>query len=86
MNHQVALGRFLDYGYVPMDDGIVERLHVRTALSGLDLAAQLDLPAVRHCTTLHSDRTETSPETRLEIFVCSRYAVFRNRISAKSFD
>ncbi len=32
-NHQVALGRFLDYGYVPMDNGIVERLHVRTALT-----------------------------------------------------
>lgn len=32
-NHQVALGRFLDYGYVPIDNGIVERLHVRTALT-----------------------------------------------------
>lgn len=32
-NHQVALGRFLDYGYVPMDNGIVERLHVRTAMT-----------------------------------------------------
>jgi len=32
-NHQVALGRFLDFGYVPMDNGIVERLHVRTALT-----------------------------------------------------
>ena len=32
-NHQVALGRFLDYGYVPLDNGIVERLHVRTALT-----------------------------------------------------
>jgi transposase len=32
-NHQVALGRFLDYGYVPMDNGIVERLHVRAALT-----------------------------------------------------
>ncbi len=32
-NHQVALGRFLDYGYVPMDNGIVERLHIRTALT-----------------------------------------------------
>lgn len=32
-NHQVALGRFLDYGYVPPDNGIVERLHVRTALT-----------------------------------------------------
>jgi len=32
-NHQVALGRFLDHGDVPMDNGIVERLHVRTALT-----------------------------------------------------
>ena len=32
-NHHVALARFLDYGYVPMDNGIVERLHVRTALT-----------------------------------------------------
>lgn len=32
-NHQLALARFLDYGYVPMDNGIVERLHVRTAMT-----------------------------------------------------
>jgi transposase len=32
-NHQIALARFLDYGYVPMDNGIVERLHVRTAMT-----------------------------------------------------
>lgn len=32
-NHHVALARFLDYGYVPMDNGIVERLHVRTAMT-----------------------------------------------------
>jgi len=32
-NHHVALGRFLEYGYVPMDNGIVERLHVRAALT-----------------------------------------------------
>ncbi|HEX5449025.1 MAG TPA: IS66 family transposase [Gaiellaceae bacterium] len=32
-NHQAALGRFLELGYVPMDNGIVERLHVRTALT-----------------------------------------------------
>jgi hypothetical protein len=32
-NHHVALGRFLEYGFVPMDNGIVERLHVRTALT-----------------------------------------------------
>ncbi|NJO32613.1 MAG: IS66 family transposase [Rhodospirillales bacterium] len=32
-NHQVALARFLDFGYVPLDNGIVERLHVRTALT-----------------------------------------------------
>jgi transposase len=32
-NHQVALARFLDYGFLPLDNGIVERLHVRTALT-----------------------------------------------------
>ena len=32
-NHRVALARFLDYGYLPLDNGIVERLHVRAALT-----------------------------------------------------
>ena len=32
-NHQTALARFLEYGYLPLDNGIVERLHVRTALT-----------------------------------------------------
>lgn len=32
-NHQTALGRFLEYGVVPLDNGIVERLHVRAALT-----------------------------------------------------
>ena len=32
-NHQVALGRFLEYGFLPLDNGIVERLHVRAALT-----------------------------------------------------
>jgi hypothetical protein len=32
-NHQIALARFLEYGYLPLDNGIVERLHVRTALT-----------------------------------------------------
>ena len=32
-NHQIALARFLGYGYQPLDNGIVERLHVRTALT-----------------------------------------------------
>lgn len=32
-NHKVALGRFLEYGFVPLDNGIVERLHVRAALT-----------------------------------------------------
>ena len=32
-NQQVALARFLEYGYVPMDNGPVERLHVRAALT-----------------------------------------------------
>lgn len=33
LNHRVALGRFLEYGFVPLDNGIVERLHVRAALT-----------------------------------------------------
>lgn len=33
MNHQEALRRFLDDGVIPIDNGIVERLHVRTALT-----------------------------------------------------
>lgn len=33
LNHQLALRRFLDGGVVPIDNGIVERLHVRTALT-----------------------------------------------------
>lgn len=32
-NHKVALQRFLDDGVIPIDNGIVERLHVRTALT-----------------------------------------------------
>ncbi len=32
-NHRVALGRFLEDGAIPMDNGIVERLHVRAALT-----------------------------------------------------
>lgn len=32
-NHQVALQRFLEDGAIPPDNGIVERLHVRTALT-----------------------------------------------------
>ncbi len=32
-NHRAALGRFLEYGYLPLDNGIVERLHVRVALT-----------------------------------------------------
>jgi transposase len=32
-NHRVALGRFLDDGAIPIDNGIVERLHVRAALT-----------------------------------------------------
>jgi transposase len=31
--HKVALGRFLDDGVIPIDNGIVERLHVRAALT-----------------------------------------------------
>ena len=33
INHHLALGRFLEAGEVPMDNGIVERLHVRAALT-----------------------------------------------------
>jgi hypothetical protein len=32
-NHEVALGRFLEAGEVPPDNGAVERLHVRAALT-----------------------------------------------------
>jgi hypothetical protein len=32
-NHRKALGRFLDNGVIPIDNGIVERLHVRAALT-----------------------------------------------------
>jgi transposase len=33
LNHELALRRFLDDGIVPLDNGIVERLHVRAALT-----------------------------------------------------
>jgi transposase len=33
LNHQIALQRFLQDGAIPIDNGIVERLHVRTALT-----------------------------------------------------
>ena len=33
INHQLALGRFLEDGVIPFDNGIVERLHVRAALT-----------------------------------------------------
>ena len=32
-NHKVALRRFLDDGVIPIDNGIVERLHTRTAIT-----------------------------------------------------
>src|ERR1039457_1838832 len=32
-NHRVALGRFLEDGAIPIDNGIVDRLHVRAALT-----------------------------------------------------
>ncbi len=32
-NHHVALGRFLEDGVIPIDNGVVERLHVRAALT-----------------------------------------------------
>ncbi len=33
LNHQVALQRFLTDGVIPIDNGVVERLHVRAALT-----------------------------------------------------
>jgi hypothetical protein len=33
LDHRVALGRFLESGPVPIDNGAVERLHVRAALT-----------------------------------------------------
>lgn len=33
LNHRLALRRFLDDGVIPLDNGAVERLHVRTALT-----------------------------------------------------
>lgn len=33
LNHEAALRRFLEDGRIPIDNGIVERLHVRTALT-----------------------------------------------------
>lgn len=33
INHHKALGRFLEHGAIPIDNGIVERLHVRAALT-----------------------------------------------------
>jgi transposase len=33
LNHQIALQRFLQDGVIPIDNGIVERLHVRTAMT-----------------------------------------------------
>jgi transposase len=32
-NHRIALGRFLEDGAIPIDNGVVERLHVRAALT-----------------------------------------------------
>ncbi len=33
LNHRAALGRFLESGLVPIDNGAVERLHIRAALA-----------------------------------------------------
>lgn len=33
LNHEIALRRFLENGVVPIDNGVVERLHVRAALT-----------------------------------------------------
>jgi len=34
LNHREALARFLEHGAIPIDNGIVERLHVRAAMMG----------------------------------------------------
>jgi transposase len=33
LNHELALRRYLDSGVIPIDNGVVERLHIRTALT-----------------------------------------------------
>lgn len=33
LNHHVALGRFLEAGIIPIDNGAVERLHIRAAIA-----------------------------------------------------
>lgn len=33
LNHRIALGRFLESGIIPIDNGAVERLYIRTALT-----------------------------------------------------
>ena len=35
-NHQAALTRFLDDGRIPIDNGAVERLHIRAAMTRKD--------------------------------------------------
>jgi hypothetical protein len=48
LNHRVARRRFLDDGVISIDNGIVERLHVRTALTRKDfLLAGSDAGAER---------------------------------------
>jgi transposase len=45
-NNQEALGRSLENGAIPVDNGIVERLHARAALSGRITSSPDRMPAV----------------------------------------
>ncbi len=66
LNHQIALRRFLDDGRVPVDNGIVERLHVRTALTrknflfaGSDTGAERAAIAYHRALLLRARRGES---------------------------
>jgi transposase len=45
LNHRVALGRFLESGLVQMDNGAVERLHVRRTVTPASARARSGPPA-----------------------------------------
>src|SRR5678815_4084231 len=48
LNHRIALGRFLESGVVPIDNGAVERLHIRAALA----RNYAESPIMRSATTV----------------------------------
>ena len=58
-NHQVALARFLDYGYLPLDNGIVERLHVRALTRKNFLFAPTREAIARRSHTRSSDHADS---------------------------